>query len=94
MGHTNTLKDLKKTLLVSDETIEAYEEFSTSIRLRYALVDVRQKANLTQAELARKINTTAPNISRIENNPEKANMQTILKYLSACNAKIDINSSL
>lgn len=71
---------------------QAYEEeaFKTDIAVQVAIL--RQKAGLTQSDLAKKIGVTQQVVARIEN-PDKSNMtvSTLRKVASALGKKLDIN---
>lgn len=58
---------------------EGYEEFRIGLLLREA----REKAGLTQEELARKLQTQKTAISRIENHAEDIKLSTLVKVASA-----------
>ena len=45
---------------------------------------------LTQAEVAEKIGTSAPQLSRTERKPENANMRTLIRYAAAVGMDLDI----
>ena len=56
-----------------------YEEFKLGIMLRQA----REKAGLTQAQLAKKMETKKSAISRIENHAEDIRLSTLGKFAGA-----------
>ena len=45
---------------------KAYDEEVTRLQIGYKITQLRQMRHLSQAELARKVNTTQQNISRLE----------------------------
>jgi len=63
-----------------------YEEFKIGVLLRMA----RQKAGLTQEELARLINTKKTAISRIENHAEDIKLSTLNKIAKALNKELRV----
>lgn len=87
--HNTTWSEFKSQMLDSPEAKTAYEESERAWKLKELLIEAREHANLTQAELARKLDLAPSNLNRIERNPDKANIQTLFKCLDACNAKID-----
>ncbi|WP_392559366.1 helix-turn-helix domain-containing protein [Orbus mooreae] len=89
--HTKTMVDLEKAMLNTDAAKEAYAKAEYEWKLKELLAEAREKANLTSSDVARKLNVAPSNIHRIECNPTKSSMQTIFKYLAACDAKIDLN---
>ena len=56
-----------------------YEQFKLGVLLRQA----REKAGLTQEELARRMNTKKSAISRIENHAEDIKLSTLEKFAQA-----------
>jgi len=56
-----------------------YEQFKLGVLLRHA----REKAGLTQEELARRMNTKKSAISRIENHAEDIKLSTLEKFAQA-----------
>ncbi|WP_392563185.1 helix-turn-helix transcriptional regulator (plasmid) [Orbus sturtevantii] len=91
--HSKTILDLEKVMLCNDAAKEAYENAEYEWKLKELLSKARYNANLTSSDVARKLKVAPSNIHRIESNPSKSSMQTIFKYLDACNAKIDFNLS-
>ena len=61
-----------------------YLEFKIGVLLRQA----REKAGLTQAEVAQKLNTKKSAISRIENHAEDVKLSTLGKYAKALGKKL------
>jgi HTH-type transcriptional regulator / antitoxin HipB len=56
-----------------------YEQFKLGVLLRQA----REKAGLTQEELARRMNTHKSAVSRIENHAEDIKLSTLEKFVQA-----------
>jgi DNA-binding XRE family transcriptional regulator len=50
----------------------------------------RKRQGLTQAELAKKIGTSTPQLSRTERRPENVNMRTLIRYAEAVGMSLDI----
>ena len=66
-------------------------EESHKLSIAEQLIKLRLDADLTQAELARKIGTTASAISRYENvGYEKYELNTIRKIVDACGGELQI----
>ncbi len=63
-----------------------YENFKIGAVLRQARIE----KGITQEELARRLNTKTPAISRIENHAEDIRLSTIEKYAKALDRKIRI----
>jgi DNA-binding XRE family transcriptional regulator len=60
-----------------DELERGYEDF----KIGYLLKEARNKAGLTQEELAKKVGTTKSYISKIENNVKEARISTLKKIV-------------
>lgn len=56
---------------------QAYEEETQVLSIGVQLAKQRKRKGLTQAELARKIGTSTPQLSRTERRPENVNMRTL-----------------
>ena len=62
---------------------EEYAAWEQEYRATVALYKARQKANLTQAELARRMKIPRANVSRIENG-QNVTFETFARYLRGC----------
>jgi len=69
---------------------KAYEEKTQVLKIGLALANQRRQKGLTQAEVAEKIGTSAPQLSRTERKPENANMRTLIRYAAAVGMDLDI----
>lgn len=87
--HSTPFNKIKEAALADPVAKAAYNEIDKALRLRELLIDARQRAGLTQTELAIRLDLPPSNINRIERNPDRANMKTIFKYLDACNVNVD-----
>jgi ribosome-binding protein aMBF1 (putative translation factor) len=85
------ISDLKKKLMESPEFREEYEKADREFQLVEELVRARTKANLSQAELARKIGTTQSAIARLEGGGVSPSIATLRRYAEATGAKLEIN---
>jgi ribosome-binding protein aMBF1 (putative translation factor) len=63
-----------------------YADFKISVLLRQA----REKAGMTQEELAQKLRTKKSAISRIENHAEDIRLSTLKKYAEAIGKKLHV----
>lgn len=68
---------------------ERYQEFKLGILIKEA----RKKAQLTQKELAKRINTKESAISRLENHAESSTIATLRKIADALNLELTITLS-
>ncbi|MFQ0992904.1 helix-turn-helix domain-containing protein [Gilliamella apicola] len=91
--HSTTFEEIKTLALADPVAREAYDRADEEWKLRELLLSARETANLTQTELARRLEVAPSNVHRIENSPLNTNMKTILKYLNACNVKFEIRLS-
>jgi HTH-type transcriptional regulator/antitoxin HipB len=66
---------------------EEFEKFKIGILLRKA----RNDAKITQAELAKRLNTKKSSISRIENHAEDIKLSTLVKVATALNKQLKIS---
>jgi DNA-binding XRE family transcriptional regulator len=76
--------------LKKPEVRRAYEEETAVLRIGLELANQRKRKGMTQAEVARKIGTSAPQLSRTERRPENANMRTLMRYAEAVEMNLDI----
>jgi predicted transcriptional regulator len=69
---------------------QAYEEETKVLSIGMELARQRKLAGLTQAELARKMGTSTPRLSRTERRPEDVNMRTLIRYADAVGMDLDV----
>jgi transcriptional regulator with XRE-family HTH domain len=69
---------------------QAYEEETRTLTIGLQLAEQRKLKGLTQAQLARKIGTSTPQLSRTERRPENVNMRTLMRYAKAVGMELDI----
>ncbi len=62
---------------------QAYDEETKVLSIGVQLAKQRKRKGLTQAELAKKIGTSTPQLSRTERRPENVNMRTLIRYAEA-----------
>ncbi len=68
----------------------AYEEETRVLKIGLELATQRKRKGLTQAEVARKIGTSAPQLSRTERRPENVNMRTLMRYAAAVGMDLEV----
>lgn len=85
------LKQLKKTMLNSPEAVEAYEDADRELAVLEALHAMREHANITKSELARRLKISPAAITSLERNPLGASIRTLDRYAKACGATFDFN---
>jgi DNA-binding XRE family transcriptional regulator len=69
---------------------QAYEEETTVLSIGMQLAKQRKRQGMTQAELAKKIGTSTPQLSRTERRPENVNMRTLIRYAEAVGMNLDV----
>jgi DNA-binding XRE family transcriptional regulator len=69
---------------------QAYEEETKVLSIGLQLANQRRRKGLTQAELAKKIGTSTPQLSRTERRPENVNMRTLIRYAEAVGMDLDV----
>jgi len=86
-----TFDEFKQKALLNPEVKEEYENLKPIFEIKKQLLQARLKKGLTQEEVAKKMNTSKSNISRLEslNNKYVPNLMTLIKYANALGYKID-----
>jgi DNA-binding XRE family transcriptional regulator len=69
---------------------KAYDEEMQMLKIGLQLAEQRKRQGLTQAEVAKRIGTSAPQLCRTERRPERANMTTLRKYADALGMGLDV----
>ena len=74
---------------------QAYGELETEFTLLRELIQARQRAGLTQAEIAEKMGTKPPAVTRLEtslsDNRHSPTLATLKKYASAVGCKLEVH---
>ncbi len=77
--------------LASPKFREGFEAESQKLAIGEQLSRLRQQAGLTQAQLAKRIGTTASAISRYENAEyNRYELRTLQKIVDACGGRLDL----
>jgi len=69
----------------------AFEEEKRLLNIGIALARQRKHKGLTQEEVARQMGTSAPQVSRTERRPERANVQTLMRYAQAVGMRLRVD---
>jgi ribosome-binding protein aMBF1 (putative translation factor) len=69
---------------------EAFEQERKFLDIGFALASQRKKQGLTQEEIAKKIGSSAPQVSRTERRPEHSNVRTLARYAAAVGMELDL----
>ena len=86
-------KDFKKRLLKDKATKKAYAELGFEFALVEMIIKKRLKQGLTQKELAQKIGTKQPVISRLERGTYNPSLKFLHRITDALNAELHISIS-
>jgi len=84
------IAELKQRLMKDPAFRVEYEKADAEFALVEALVLARTKANLTQAQLAKRIGTTQSAIARLEGGRVSPSIATLRRYAKATGAKLQI----
>jgi transcriptional regulator with XRE-family HTH domain len=89
-----THSELKEKALKRKNVKAEYEALEPEFELLHTLLDARQKAGLSQAEIAERMGTKAPAITRLESSlssgKHSPSISTIKKYADALNCHLEI----
>jgi|SRR3989344_1687235 len=85
-----SLDKLHKSWLKDSAYKRAYEETEPEYQLARSLIGARLKRKMTQEELAKKIGTKQPVISRIEAMSQKPSLSLLERIAKALNARVEI----
>ena len=85
------IADLKRRLMENPEFQQEYEKADAEFRLVESLVNARTKANLSQAEVARRVGTTQSAIARLEGGGVTPSISTLRRYAEATGMRLEIN---
>lgn len=88
------MSDLKRFIAeqkrIDPEFAEGYDEGYQQFKIGVLLQMSREKAGMTQEEVAKKLGTKKSAISRIENHAENITLSTLHKYAKALGKKINL----
>ena len=84
-------KKLKKQLLKDNQTNQAYKKLEPEFELIQLIIERRLKQGLTQAELAKKLNTKQSAISRLERGDYNPSLAFLGRLAKALDAKLHIS---
>lgn len=86
--------DLKKTALKRKDVQKEYDALEPEFSLLSDLLRARQKAGLSQAEVAERMGTKAPAITRLESSlssgKHSPSIATVKKYADALDCHLEI----
>tara|TARA_R110002050_G_scaffold236767_3_gene372647 strand:+ start:515 stop:790 length:276 start_codon:yes stop_codon:yes gene_type:complete len=85
-----SLSKLKKKAFQKPEVKEAYNDLGTEFELISSLITMREQSGLTQDEVAEKMGTKSPNVSRLESGRSNPSLKTLVSYAHACGFKLNL----
>lgn len=89
---SSSFKKFKEKVLAKPAVKQAYEELDEEFAFLAEVLKARQKAGLTQAEVAEKIGTTQSAIARLESisSSHSPSVNTLQKYAKALGYRLQI----
>lgn len=95
MTKANWHNELKNEVMKDPEARIEYEAFKLQLELAHNLKKVRQKLNMTQEEVAKKMDTTKTVVARFEavggKNKHSPSLLTIIKFATALGYDVHFN---
>src|SRR5246500_2512758 len=85
------ITELHKKWMKEPKYRKAYAALEEEFVLASAVIDVRNRAGLTQAELARKMGTTQPVVARLESGGSRPSMRTLERLADATGSRLLIS---
>src|ERR1700722_15877643 len=85
------ITDLHKKWMKEPNYRKAYEALEEEFVLASAVIDVRNRAGLTQEDLARKMGTTQPVVARLESGRSRPSMRTLERLADATGSRLLIS---
>ncbi len=68
-----------------------YEKYGKQLEIAYQILQLRKQGGISQAELARKINTKQSNIARMEAGQQNFTTETLQKIAAAFNRQLKVD---
>ncbi|MGH6769978.1 MAG: helix-turn-helix domain-containing protein [Xanthobacteraceae bacterium] len=85
------LSDLKKRLLRNPDVRKEYDALEEEFALAAAVAKARIRAGLSQAELARRMNTTQSTVARLESGRGRPSTRTLDRFAKATGHRLKIS---
>lgn len=80
--------EMHKKWMDEPEYRRAYDALDEEFALARAVIDARNRAGLTQIELAKKMGTTQPVIARLEGGRVRPSMRTLERFAKATGSRL------
>jgi ribosome-binding protein aMBF1 (putative translation factor) len=87
------ITDLHKEWMQDDAYRQEYEFLEEEFGLAHAIIEARNKAGLTQEELAERMNTSQSTIARLESGKAMPSGKTLSKLAKATGTRLEIRFS-
>jgi len=94
MNKTKKAVDFQKYLakkLKDPKFRNYYNEYGKKLEIAYLVLQLRKQKKISQAELAKKLDTTQSNIARMEAGKQNLTTDTLQKIASVFNRKLKID---
>jgi ribosome-binding protein aMBF1 (putative translation factor) len=85
------ITDLHKKWMKEPKYRKAYEALEEEFALASAVIDVRNRAGLSQKELASKMGTTQPVVARLESGRVRPSLRTLQRLAQATRSRLLIS---
>ena len=85
------ISDMHKKWMKEPKYRKAYEALEEEFVMASAVMDVRNRAGLTQHELARRMGTTQPVVARLESGRTRPSMRTLERLAEATGSRLLIS---
>jgi transcriptional regulator with XRE-family HTH domain len=82
------IAEMHKQWMKEPKYRKAFEALEEEFVLASAVIDARNRAGLTQQELARKMGTTQPVIARLESGRTRPSMRTLERVAKATGSRV------
>lgn len=87
--------ELKQKALANPETLAAYKDMEVEFSLLRQMLEARRHAGLSQAEIAQRMGTKAPAVTRLEaslgNGKHSPSVATLRRYAHAVGYELEVN---
>lgn len=85
------LNELKKTLMERPDVRAEYEALAEEFSIAEALIRARAEADMTQEEVARRMQTSQSYIAKLESGRVSPSMKALQRYAAATGARLRIS---
>jgi len=85
------IADMHKSWMKRPKYKKVYEALREEFTLASAVIDARNRAGLTQQELAKKMGTTQPVVARLESGRVRPSMRTLARLAEATGSRLLIS---